>query len=402
MRLLVLLGCALLSLNFIGSDPADLIFVAVGGLILLTSPGTLLFHDIHPIARLTMALVVAFYVLSCLAGWRSPSFILYSVSGMLFALSLYWATEHDDRAPVGLALLGGFVLLNALILVLSSVGLWPLSIVFDLFLHGRFRGPSGDPNMTGLTAAFAVYFFLDRAIRPNASTSGTLLSYTGLIGAMLILLTSGSRSAWAATAAGLAVYLLVARRAISVRMVGAGFALVAGVMVISMGAFSASNNVEDVSERFRTILVQSDSAEQERFGFVYTRAALAVAADFPLGIGPGMTPLYTGVSSVDGHPIGAHNSYVEVLVENGWATAVLLFGLLCVAWPRVYRLAQADLFYNDVSCRTILAGLTATAIFGMGHDLLAWRIGWIFPVLAILAAFSNRYPAGVLGAPVRA
>lgn len=392
---IVMLGCALLSLNFVGSDPADAIFTGLSIFILFLSPGTLLFNRITPMVRIAMFLVIAFYGLSCVSGWRSPSFIFYALSGMFFALSVYWATEKDDRFPVGMALFGGFIALNAVVLVLWSVGLWPLSIVFDIFLDGRFKGPSGDPNMTGLTAAFSIYFFLDRVIRTNTSTTGTVISYAGLAGGLIILLVSGSRSAWAAAAAGLIVYFLVARRSISMRMVVAGFVMVVSVMVVSMGAFNSSNNVEDVSERFRTILVQNDSAEKERFGFVYTRAALAVAADHPLGIGPGMTPLYTGISSVDGDPIGAHNSYAEIITENGWMTAALIFTLLSVAWLRLYRLAQVDIMFNDTACRSILAGLTATAIFGMGHDLLAWRIGWIFPVLGILAAFSQQYRVAI-------
>lgn len=392
---LVLLGCALLSLNFVGSDPADLVFVGAGGLIFLLSPATPFFNGIHPLARLAITLVIAFYAISCMAGWRSISFVFYFVSGLLFAMSAFWATRYDDRLPIGLALFGGFIILNALLLAIWSVDIWPESVFFDLFRDGRFMGPPGDPNMTGLMASFGIYFFLDRAVRPGLAKLQIAITYAGLGGSLLILLVSGSRSAWASAAAGLIVYVLVARRSFNMRLVGMGFAMVVGVMVVSMGMFSQSSNVEDVSERFRTIMVQDNSAEQERFGFLYTRAALAVAADHPLGIGPGMTPMYTGISSVDGDPIGAHNSYAEVITENGWFMAALLFTLLSVTWFRTYRLAQFDCFFNDTSCRTIVAGLTSTAVFGMGHDLLAWRVGWVFPVLGILAAFSFHYRSRV-------
>lgn len=388
---LVLLGCVLLSLNIVGSDPADLVFVAASGLILLFFPATPFFSGIHPHARLAMVLVIAFYALSCMAGWRSISFVLYFVSGLLFALSVFWATRYNYRLPIGMALFGGFVALNALLLAIWSAGVWPESVFFDLFRHGRFMGSPGDPNMAGLMASFGIYFFLDRAVRPGLAKLQIVTTYVALGGSLLILLVSGSRSAWAAAAAGLIVYVLVSRRSFNMRLVGMGFAMVVGVMVVSMGMFSQSSNVEEVSERFRTILVQDNWAEQERFGFLYTRAALAVAVDHPLGIGPGMTPLYTGMSSIDGDPIGAHNSYAEVITENGWFMAALLFTLLSIAWFRTYRLAQIDCFFNDTSCRTIVAGLSSTAIFGMGHDLLAWRVGWVFPVLGILAAYSFHY-----------
>lgn len=390
-RSLILLGCALLSLNLLGSDPSDIIFAATAALVLLFAPGTLFLNGIAPGARLTLAMIVVLYAISCTFGWRSPSFVLYFVSGLLFTLSVYWSTWADDAFPIGNALFGGFLILSLTTVVLWSLGNWPQSVFFDLFRDGRFMGPPGDPNMTGLTGSFALYFFLDRAVRPSSSRIALMMALLGILVSAAIILTSGSRSAWGATVAGLAIYFLVSRRSFSMRTVTTGLVLMIGVMLVSMGAFGSSGNVEDVSDRFRTLLVQDQSAEQERFGFVYTRAALDVAVEHPFGVGPGMTPMYTGISSVDGDPIGAHNSYAEIIAENGWATAVLLFTLLTLAWRRLYLLADRDVFFNDMSCRMLLAGLTSTAIFGMGHDLLGWRVGWILPVLAILATFSHRY-----------
>ena len=37
--------------------------------------------------------------------------------------------------------------------------------------------------------------------------------------------------------------------------------------------------------------------------------------------------------------------------------------------------------------------MTVTAIFGMGQDLISWRIAWLFPILGILAAFDKKAPA---------
>jgi O-antigen ligase len=390
-RLMILLGCALLNLNLVGSDPSDVIFAIATALILSFAPDTILLRGLRPAATLTLAVVACLYAISCAFGWRSPSFVLYFVSGILLTISVYWVTHTDDRFPIGAATFGGFVLLSFGVILLWFVGIWPDKIFFDLFRDGRFMGPAGDPNMSGLLGSLALFFFLDRAVRASTSRLAMALTVLGGLSCAMIILASGSRSAWAATAAGLAVYFLASRRSFGLRTVTLGFVVAIAAILASMGIFESSGDVESVSDRFRSIIIQDQSAEQERFGFVYTKAALAVAADHPLGIGPGMTPFYTGMTSIDGDLLGAHNSYVEILTENGWITAALLFGLLSIAWFRLYHLTRFDIFYNDISCRVLLAGLSATAIFGMGHDLLAWRVGWILPVLAILAGFSCRF-----------
>lgn len=390
-RLLILVGCVFLNLNLVGTDPSDVIFALAAAMILVSAPATLLFPGLRPSVAVVLAIIAGLYGISCSFGWRSPSFVLYFLSGLFFTLSIFWITREDDRSPIGAALFGGFLLLSIGVLALWTVGIWPEEFFFELFRDGRFMGPAGDPNMTGFLGVLSLLFFLDRAMHPASSRMAIAVTGVGGLCAAVIVLASGSRAAWAATVAGLFVYLLASRLSLGLRTVAVGFFVVAAAIVASMGLFDSSGNVEDVSARFRTILVQDQSSEQERFGFFYTKAALAVAADHPLGIGPGMTPVYTGLVSIDGDPIGAHNSYVEIMTENGWLTALFVFVLLSLAWFRLYRLARRDAYYNDISCRMLLAGLSATAIFGMGHDLLAWRVGWVCPVLAVLASFSLRY-----------
>ncbi len=387
-----IMGCALLSVNIVGSDPADVIFGLIFASIVLLSPGTLLFATLTPLSRIAVLTIVALYALSCTFGYRL-SFIFYFISGLFLSTSFYFYTRADNRLNIGSALFGGFLIVNALMILIWAIGFWPGSVFFDLFRDRRLLGASGDPNFTGLMAAFALYFFLDRVSRGKGGTFAVGLNVLGLIASTALLLASQSRAAWAAAVVGLLVYLVASRQLFSMRIIGSGFAIVVAAMILSLSTSSTSSDLDDVSQRFRTIFVQTDSAEQERFAFVYTRAALAVAADHPLGVGPGMTQTYTGIASVDGNPIGAHNSYVEIATENGWLTAAIVFGLLSFAWFRLLHLARADVFFNDIPCKTILAGLSATAIFGMGHDVLGWRIGWLFPALAVLAAYSDQFAA---------
>lgn len=62
-RHLTLLGCALLSLNLVGTDPSDVIFGLAGGFILIFSPMTIFFGDMRTGGRLALAITVALYAL---------------------------------------------------------------------------------------------------------------------------------------------------------------------------------------------------------------------------------------------------------------------------------------------------------------------------------------------------
>ena len=390
------LGFALLSVNLLSVDPSDVIFAGIAAALLLLSPTAILFPNISFLGRLGALTFLALYAVSCTFGYR-PTFVLYLLSGVFLTLAVAFFSAHDNRFRIGSALFFGFLVINVLAILAWSVGLWPGSIFFELFRDGRFNGITGDPNFTGLMAAFAFYFTLDRLLRKQAATSILLLNGVGTVIALTFLLFSQSRSAWAAAAVGLAVYLVGSKQIFRVRTVVAMLGIVFSGMIVSLSSIDkVSSDVGSVADRINTVFVQDDPAEQERFKFVYTRASLNVGLDHPLGVGPGMTFSYTGLLNADGGPIGSHNAYVEIFTENGWVAAFTFVALLALAWVRLYRLSQIDVFLNDVSARTMLAGLTATAVFGMGHDLLGWRMGWVFPALAIVTAFNidfDRYRA---------
>jgi len=376
----------LIGVNLLGVDPADALIVTVAALIFLYSPFSYMFQNIIFPARFFMFLFLCFFALSSYNGYDLRFIVSISINFFIFILIYFCSIESKNNYDVGSYIVKPYVILNVFFFVTGSLSLDIWENTFEIFRNGRFMGSMGDPNFTGFFAIFCIIFLVDRLVFASQRTRSDVLL---LLLATAILILTESRAAWGGALVGGMLYFALIKGKRYQFLIPTAFA---ALIVIASLSFSAATDVGqfgNVAERARSVLVQSDNAEVERFEFVYTRAALRVGFDNPLGIGSGMTAAYTGLVSQDGLPIGSHNAFVQVFTELGWPAFICLVALLIGAISKLWRRAADGWMLNDVSCRVILSMVAAQIVFAMAHDMIAWRIAWVVPSLAICAAFAR-------------
>lgn len=393
MRSLFALLALLLPLNMVAADPADFFIVGLTLLVILFRPETMLFHKLQPGFLLLGCMFVASFVLSNFIGYDFRISAAIAINILLFGLIYYACLLEGRPIMIGYILSAGFVALNLFFLFLGLVGVRSIDL-FEIFRDGRFLGTFGDPNFTGFTSVFVLIYFLDRVIE-NRSVGGRRLVDILLMtmGAVFLFL-SESRASWGAGAIAMLAYFAVMSGKRYKFVIPGLFMVIALFVTMSLGDALGHGQFGALADRLQSIFVQTDSAEAERFGFVYTRSSAMVGLDHPLGVGPGRVVSYTGLTNRDGMPIGSHNSFVQIFSELGWLALGSLLAILGLTIRKLLPRAIGGWMLNDVSCRVIFAMMMGQVVFAMAHDMIAWRIGWLVPSLAICAAFAREMKVG--------
>lgn len=383
--LLIYLIFSLVGINLLGVDPADILLIFIVPIILLKDPTNIFLIKLSMIPRILLFTFMSFFIISIYNGYEFRFVAAASINLLLFFLIYFTTLYSDKNTKIGYAICVPFIVINVLFFVIGTLNLDIGSSIFQIFRDGRYLGSMGDPNFTGFLAVLCALYFLDKLIYAEKSTLNIVL----LILSISILLLSESRAAWAAALIGLIVYFPLMRGRQHLLVLPVVFIFLLVSLALSFGDAIGAGQFGNVAGRATTIFVQADTAEAERFAFVYTRASLLVGLDHPLGVGPGKTVSYTGLVNADGDPIGAHNAFVQILAENGWGALLCLLAVLCAAVAKLWRRAVAGWMLNDISCRVILSMVAAQVIFAMAHDMIAWRVAWVIPSLAICAAFAS-------------
>ena len=231
----------------------------------------------------------------------------------------------------------------------------------------RAQGLFKDPNVFGPFLVPAALLVLEEAAAPRLLSSRRT---TKLV--MLSVLTTGvvlsfSRAAWLNLAVGatLMIFVLALRRgggrralAIVVFAVSATAALVAVLAVTSSFGF--------LSER-----AQFQDYDAQRFGTQLSGVELA--AQYPLGIGPGQ---FEEVS-----PLSAHSTYVRAFTEQGVLGLLVVLALLLLTLGFAARNAVLGRDTYGIGSAALLCawcGLLANSVF---VDSLHWRHLWLVAAL---------------------
>lgn len=387
-RVLLTILMILVPLNVVGLDPADYFLIGIAPLIIALRPGTLLFHKLRPEFLYLAMIFFGSFVVSNIMGFdaRFAGAIAINIA---FFITLYFAlVVHDQPINIGYIFSAGFIILTVVIFLIGLAGTSYLGL-FDIFRNGRFLGTFGDPNFTGFAAVFVFIYFLDRVIESRSVAVLRALDILFMILGMVALLLTESRAAWGAGLIAALAYFSVMSGKRSKFIIPGLFAVMALSITVSLSGKLGEGRFGTLADRLQTIFVQNDSAEAERFEFLYTRISVQLGMDHPLGVGAGMTSRYTGLTSADGIAIGSHNGFIQIFAEHGWlAFGSLLIILALTVWRLLPR-AMAGWMLNDVSCRVIFAMMMGQVVFAMAHDMIAWRIAWLVPAMAICAAFAR-------------
>lgn len=302
-------------------------------------------------------------------------YVLFAVASCLGrAENLYWFAGYSSRlviavlfmsvvACVGRAETVTLVLATGLIsqviyglyqLTVGDLGTlytWIYPHFKDQIWNNRARGLFFTDNNLGGYCAIVLVMLLALAQR-SRSAGSRLFSYSMAAVSLIGLASSGSRGAWLASMAGIAVLLVCNRKNLSMK-----FALTAVVVIAILVASAAAMMQYEPLQRSVTL----DDYTVEGRSTAYIAAGL-LFLQHPL-IGVGLTNYQELMSSVvnwDLSASAAHNTYLQILSENGLLGFVLFFGPVLYVLVRNLKAAK-----QSTSALIVAVALTVFLVHGL-------------------------------------
>lgn len=200
-------------------------------------------------------------------------------------------------------------------------------------------GTAEHRNVLGVIIELAIVPMLAAVLEGQRSK----LIYAGIIAGLIAIAGGGSRGAMAVVSCGviLVIFISLIRRPTGRKGKVLGTAFLAALVVVPLG-------LATLNDRFGGRGVVTEETERAAFG----RAARAMAADHPLGVGANN---YVSVSNIQGYAARAgvnwtsgsrgapvHNAYLLSRAETGWFGNVVLILMLAVPLVAGLRCAFAD------------------------------------------------------------
>jgi O-antigen ligase len=377
----VALGVLLFAAVRLEPAPADLVFAVVIAVAFVT--GRFAFDRVPLSVTL---LVSAFLALNLLA---SIEVIDAARAVEFFAITLYlgifgiWLAGYVRSVQRARLVLVAYVVAAVASAALACLALFLPLPAREAFIDGpRAQGLFKDPNVFGPFLVPAALILMEETVAPRLLRLRVVTKLLFLSILTVGVLFSFSRAAWLNLAVGAAVLLIVlllrrggARKAMTMLAVGllAAAALFAAVSATSTGGFlqqRASFQVYDA----------------DRFGAQLS--GLDLAAEYPLGIGPGQFERVSDLS--------AHSTYVRALAEEGVLGALVVLGLMLLTLGFAARNAALGRSTYGIGSAALFAawcGVLANSLF---IDTLHWRHLWLLAALiwagtALRASYPSRY-----------
>jgi O-antigen ligase len=275
--------------------------------------------------------------------------------------------------------------------VMGYLGIDPPGRIEFATVWGRAKGVFKDPNVYGpFLVPVAVYLF--------ARLGNRLDRWTIQRGALALFITGGiligfSRAAWGNFVAAMVVFGLLrlitsADPKETVRKVFLGLAI-GGVAAAVLGGVLALTPIGDT---FSTRLSLQTYDVETGGRFANMARALDLSFENPFGIGPGHSEFDLIRST--------HNTFLRILVENGWLALIAFIAFLVAT---IWRLSALSLKATPhrISVHVVLASLVGTTANSLVIDSLHWRhffllfgMGWglicLYPMLSRRAMSVSR------------
>lgn len=375
----VALGVLLLAAVRLEPAPADVLF----GVVIAVAFATGRFR-LERVPLSVTALVTLFLALNLLSSVevvdaaRTVEFFAITLYLALFGLWLTGYVCSPSRARL--------VVVAYLVAAVVSAALACLALFVPLpggeaFVDGpRAQGLFKDPNVFGPFLVPAALILMEEIVAPRLLRLRRLTKLLLLSIVTLGVLFSFSRAAWLNLAVASAVlFLVLALRRGGGRRAMRLFAVVLLAAAAGFGVVSATSSAGFLQERasFQVYDVQ-------RFGA--QASGLDLAAQYPLGIGPGQFERVSDLS--------AHSTYVRALAEQGALGLVALLALMLLTLGFAARNAVLGRDTYGIGSAALLAawcGALANSVF---IDTLHWRHLWLLAALIWAgAALWARYPS---------
>ena len=386
----VFCALALLNLNTVGPDPGDFLFpcLLVTGVLL----GYLHLRDLRFSSALKMLFFgfIVFYAISNIAGRPVSAALGHLASNIvLFCFLKLYVVSPERMRRVLFAILFGAVASSTLAAA-AMLRLWnpPRSIFYPVFeeASGRFMALLADPSVLAIVTVFLGVWLLDEVLRPKLWIGSIGLKVMFFVLALLQVAVTATRSGWLNLGVALTCYFLIELKR---RSPGRKHVLVAAVLIASLGGLAlvpGSAYRRILQDRVKSFVNPTvyNYDESDRMSFYYTIRAIGLARDNPWGLGSGRTETLFQ-SELTGGNLGAHNTYVQIMSDNGWATFLFFMSILgCIGLAVIRKMIMHDESHFGFSYQVLFSGLAGLAVEGMFHDLIGWNLAWLLPSLAAI------------------
>lgn len=255
--------------------------------------------------------------------------------------------------------------------LLSYLGILGLPFLsWTVYGHSRAMAGFKDPNVYGAFLVPAAIFSSNKARFAKGKSVVYHCVTSGFIVAGIIF--SFSRGALINAVVTGIVFLLAGPKLQWKHVCRMIFSGVVAIILVSTGFLLKPNLVKEAIER--TGLMPYDT---DRFA-TQTKASFLIAKH-PWGIGPGQSEIVLQYST--------HNTYLRVLLENGWAAFAFFLALLVtcsVVGIRILKLAPDDV---DKSLKAVIfSALVGTLVNSCVIDTLHWRHFWM--LIGLISGFN--------------
>ena len=369
----VTLGFVLFGVVAMEPAPPDGVFAVVMAVAVVTGRFNL--------ARVPMSifgLVGAFMfvnILSSIEVIDVPAAARFMTITVYLAIFAIWFTSYLDSRERARAVVMAYLIPATIFAFLATAALFgpvPGRSMLLAYDGTRSTGLFQDPNVFGPFLVPAALIVLQEILDPRLlgmRMSVKLMTFLVLTGGVLF---SYSRAAWVNEVVGAAVLLgvLMMRR-------GGGRKAIAVVVLVLVttiglvGTLSLTGSLGFLQER-----AKFQTYDTQRFGA--QRTGIALAEQYPVGVGPGQFELRV--------PISAHSAYVRTLAEQGMLGLVLIAALFLTTLVFAASNAVRGRDTHGIGSAALLGAWVGLLVNSFVVDTLHWRHLWFVAALIWIGA----------------
>ena len=331
--------------------------------------------------RINACLFFLFLGIAFLVGKSQPTQAVRLISCLCFLLLIKYCFPVEGFSRRFFQFfLGGYVL-STTVGLMAVVGLWePSDLFLPVYQTFRFAGLY-NATVLGIVSAVVAIWLLDELIYPKMMRVHWAVKLLLFGYSLFVMVLTLTRSAWIGFAAGGLAYLVVNIPSGNLaRIVLQAVATILLMLAILMGVLAWTGLYDLVHDRIVVdTLSGSSDPETARAKFVFTRNALRLSKQNPLGLGLGMAGILG--SEKEGQALGAHNTFAHVVTDLGWVTGATFILWILSVLARLWKGCRRNDVKYQVSFRMIFAGYVVLLFAGMFQDLILYMPMWIIPAV---------------------
>jgi O-antigen ligase len=374
------LGFLLMAVVAVEPAPVDVVFAII--IVVAAVTGRFEITKVPFVVLGALGFFLAINVLSVMESIDPAVAIIYLAVTIYLAVFAVWLAGYVDSARrariiVVCWLIGAVIsaAVGALAYFYPFPG-WEL-LIFGAGEEGgqRLKGFFADANVFAPFLIPMILLLLEETLTPRLLRLKPLVKIAFVLILTLGVVLAFSRAAWLNLAISIAVLLFV----LTLRRGGGAKAGTLFVILVMTGAGIFATLTFTGQDEFLKQRAQVQRYDTSRFGA--QRTGIALAAEHPMGIGPGQFELVS--------PVSSHSTYVRTLAEQGFLGFLSFFSMAMITLLLALRNALRGWSTYGIGSATLLAAWTGLLVNSFVIDTLHWRHLWILAGLIWAGAIAG-------------